>query len=111
MNIENLSQKELLELAKSSSDSKILDFLSEHHDSNIRRVVAKNHSTSAKVIDRLSRDPVLNVSFVASQHSKCTTKRVFRDVSNPCVTCIKDESTMICVSCDSLQKYYSAQAS
>jgi len=106
MSIKNKSLKELYDLAYNTNEPDILKTLSSHSDSTVRRIVAKNRNTSTNTINTLALDPVLNVSYFATSHPKCTVKREYDDVSNPCISCTKDERVMTCTNCDTLNKYY-----
>ena len=95
-----------LDLAKESNDTKILEQLAHNVDATIRRAVARNINTPSGILSQLANDPVLNVSYMASSNPKCSEKREFSDTSNPCISCEKDERTMVCVNCSTLNAYY-----
>ncbi len=100
-----MSTIELLKIAKNSTDKNVLSELSQHPSSRIRRVVAKNIYTSLKTLQKLSFDPVMNVSYVAVNNSNNTiVKRVFSEL-HPCVICNQDEILMNCNNCKILQDY------
>ncbi len=102
MNIKMLSKKELLELAYSSSEEKVLALLASFEDMIVRRAVAKNLYTGRNTINKLASDPVLNVSYIAAKHKNCTLNRVFSgsDINHSCVVCQEDERNMDCGRCD-----------
>ena len=101
----NLSRN-LLDLAKESNDSKILEQLAHNVDATIRRAVARNLNTPSGILSQLANDPVMNVSYMASLNPHCYDKREFSDTSNPCISCVKDERTMVCVDCSTLNTFY-----
>jgi len=101
-----LNKETLLEQAKSSTCTKSLSQLATSTHTLVRRAVARNMHTLTKTLNSLARDPVLNVSFMAVQNPKCTRKREFSDISNPCVVCEKDERHMVCVNCPTLENFY-----
>jgi len=104
--IENItSHKELLEIAKSSNDSKILDQLKNSCHNEIRRAIARNHNTSPQTLETLLMDSVLNVSYMVAQNPNCAKTRDFRDVSHPCVGCLEDERYRDCQNCDVIKEY------
>ncbi|MGB5868409.1 MAG: hypothetical protein WBG69_11115 [Arcobacteraceae bacterium] len=100
------SDDELLEIAKSSQCAEVLDALKHNCDNKIRRAVARNTYTSSKTLNDLLMDAVLNVSYMAVQNPNCTSKRVFGDVSNPCVQCLEDERYRNCDSCTIIQEFH-----
>ena len=63
----------------------------------VRRAIAKNSNTPAEFINRLSMDPVLNVSYVANKNPKSSVSRQFDRVP-PCVSCENKESELSCLS-------------
>lgn len=106
MSIETKSLKELYDIANNTNEISILKKLSCHNDSTLRRIVAKNRNTPINIINTLALDPVLNVSYVASSHPNCTYKREYADLSNPCISCTKDERVIVCTNCDTLNNHY-----
>jgi hypothetical protein len=106
MDFRKKDTQELYDLAFKTSDVNILKHLSEHENSTVRRIVAKNNSTTTAILNTLACDPVLNVSFMAGKHPKCTLRRDYTDISNPCISCEQDERTMICTGCKNLEHYY-----
>ncbi len=66
----------------------------------IRRAVAKNVNIDTALANKLSFDPVLNVSYMALNNPKSTVKREI-PLSNitKCVICEKDERYMDCTLC------------
>lgn len=105
MSIADLQNKNLLELAKSSTESSILSELANATDSIIRRAVARNINTPSKILAFLIEDPVLNVSYMASLNPNCISSRDFSDASHPCVICESDERLRICEKCKNLLSY------
>ena len=97
------SEQELIELAKSTNNIEVLTQLSRSQYSNVRRVVAKNYFTQKEIINKLAFDPVRNVSYVASNNTKCTIARKFDSNSKErkCVICtIPEERYQIeCKNC------------
>jgi len=106
MDIETKSLKELYDIANNTNEPDLLKTLSSHNDSTLRRIVAKNINTCSNTINTLALDPVLNVSYFASTHPKCTFKREYDDISNPCISCTKDDRVMVCTNCDTLNQHY-----
>lgn len=104
---ENLIIKSL-NMAKESTDPIVLEKLSHSFNTSIRRAVARNSNTSTECLNRLATDPVLNVSYMATNNPKCVIKRNFSDISNPCVVCEIDERTRNCTNCVTLELYYSS---
>jgi hypothetical protein len=100
------SDSDLLEIAKSSQDSTILDELKYNCNSKIRRAVARNEYTSSKTLDYLLMDSVQNVSYMVMQNKNCPTRREFGNVTNPCVLCLEDERYRNCDNCKIIQKYH-----
>ena len=94
-----MSVNEKMELAYKSSDTVVLSQLAKDPNALIRRLVAKSKNISKKTINSLAKDPVLNVSFIASNNPKCDIKREFGNVDHPCVTCSKDERFLECLNC------------
>lgn len=63
----------------------------------VRRALAKNIHTPQNLINILSMDPVLNVSFPASTNPKSTIIRNFDEEKlPPCVTCKIAENKLLC---------------
>ncbi len=100
------SDDELLEIAKSSSSAKVLDKLKHNCNNKIRRAVARNTHASSKTLNDLLMDAVLNVSYMAVQNPNCISKRVFGDVSNPCVQCLEDERYRNCDDCTIIKEFH-----
>ena len=99
------SQKEQLNIAKNTSCEKILYSLHDSQYMNVRRVVARNSNITTIIANRLAVDPVLNVSYMAIQNKKCTSKRDFSHLTLPdCVMCEKDEQSLDCVVCENKNK-------
>lgn len=100
MELKSLSQKELLELAYTATEEKILELLATFESMFIRRAVARNIYATTNIINKLASDPVQNVSYMAYQHKNCTLNRTFCDDTHMCVVCSKDERTMDCSGCN-----------
>lgn len=79
--------------------------LSKHPSMNVRRALARNKHTSKEVINLLSEDPTMNVSYIALQHPKSDVKRGSNQNVRPCVSCMKDEHRLDCENCVMLVKY------
>ena len=96
-------------LAKTTSSLETLRELKNSRYSAVRRVVAKNHYTPSSILNELAYDPVENVSFIALQNPKCSVERKnYIPSNNPCVSCEKDELTMVCIDCKTLSNFYLA---
>lgn len=100
INLRNYSEKELLELAYSSRDEKMIKELANVESTFVRRAVARNSSVPEKIINKLAIDPVQNVSYMALKHRNCTLFRDMSDELHICVVCEKDERTMDCSMCN-----------
>lgn len=102
----NKSLNELLDIAKSTSCEDEMDFLQKCGDVNIRRVLAKNTNISEFILEKLLRDPVQNVSYIASLHNKANKfeKKIFTNLS-ACVLCEKEEKNINCISCNKLEEH------
>jgi len=94
-----------LHLAVNSSDIRELKLLIHSRDVNVRRAVAKNNNIDTEMANTLAMDPVLNVSYIASQHKNCTFPRKFRDesINHQCILCTINEHELDCTSCKSHQ--------
>lgn len=92
--------KELLSIIYETNDLKLLDELSFHNSMIIRRAISRNINSTKSIINRLAKDPVQNVSYIASQHPNCTIIRKFSEPNHICVSCIKDERTLDCNNCN-----------
>ena len=67
---------------------------------NVRRAVARNENINSIIANNLLMDPVMNVSYMASLHPKCTEERVFPEEKlTSCVICERDERKLICNTC------------
>ncbi|XOB62225.1 hypothetical protein ACMC56_00095 [Campylobacterota bacterium DY0563] len=92
-----------LERAIESNDLRELWILHKSPSMNVRRAVAKNINIDSKIANNLAMDPVLNVSYIASKHPKCETKRDFcPSIISACVECMKDERGLVCTGCEKL---------
>lgn len=105
MNTHIPSIEELLSLAKTTNCLDVLNKLTLHVNSTIRRAVARNQNSSSLILEKLAHDPVENVSYMAVNNPNCNVSRNFK-ISNPCVICEKDERSMKCTECDTLKDYY-----
>lgn len=94
------SQKELLHIAKTTSSLEELFELHLSPNMNIRRAVARNTNISAQLANKLVRDPVLNVSYMANLNPNTTFKREFKSELSGCVICEKDERNIECTNCE-----------
>jgi hypothetical protein len=104
--IQNItSHKELLEIAKSSTDTTVLAHLKDNCNDEIRRAVARNLYATTQTLESLLMDSVLNVSYMVAQNPNCVKTREFRDISNPCVRCLEDERYRNCQNCDVIKEY------
>lgn len=89
-----------LQLATNCSE---LDTLWQLHTSpymNVRRAVARNNNIDSKIANKLVNDPVLNVSYMAKQNSKCSINKEFSQNLNNCVLCDKSEIDLNCLDCE-----------
>lgn len=105
MNTKTMPKEELLNIAKSTDCLNVLNKLTQSVDATIRRAVARNRNSSPAILEKLAYDSVENVSYMAVKNPNCSISRNF-SISNPCVICEKDERTMNCVKCETLEEYY-----
>lgn len=106
MNMKEKSKEEQLELAKNSRCEKELWHLHSSQYMNVRRAVARNTSITSEIADKLSVDPVLNVSYMALKNTKSTILRDFSHLKlAACILCEKDERYIECEHCDEKRKY------
>lgn len=91
-----------LSIAMNSTNLQELKTLIHSRDLNVRRSLAKNSCIDSYIANSLANDPVLNVSYIASQHKNCTIKREFKEenISHRCVQCEKPENTINCMECE-----------
>ena len=95
------TKEEQLDIAKNTSCEKTLHSLHDSKYMNVRRAVARNPNISDTTVNILLRDPVLNVSYMASKNSKCSENRDFsKTFISECVLCEDDERYLDCVSCE-----------
>ncbi|TLP39234.1 hypothetical protein [Arcobacter arenosus] len=100
MNLEMNQESQLLERAKTSTCPVELEKLHNSSSMNIRRAVARNINITTETANKLVKDPVLNVSFMASKNPKSSEKKDFDENSlNYCVLCEEDERYMNCSQC------------
>ena len=105
MNFKSKSKEEQLEIANSSRCPDVLKNLHDSKYMNVRRAVARNHNICTQVANRLSIDPVLNVSYMALKNPKSTIQRDFCTTNiTDCVMCEKDERKIDCVVCENKNK-------
>lgn len=99
MTYKNMSVKEQIEVALSTSDMQDMMNLIKSPYMLVRRALARNMNTPAQLINRLCMDPVLNVSYLAAQNSKSSVIRNFDGQKlSPCVTCKNVENKLKCTS-------------
>lgn len=64
----------------------------------VRRALAKNSNTPTEYINRLSQDPVLNVSYIANNNPKSSIGRTYdENLIPPCVSCQNSENNLTCM--------------
>lgn len=97
------SEKEILLLSLHTTDIEEQKLLLKSPYSNIRRNLALNPNVPTDIINELCEDPVVNVSFIATQHKNSTIKRTFRkeDSTHKCITCDLDPLYEKCNDCNS----------
>ncbi len=100
----SIDHEKLLE-ALNSSDRDVLTKLMSHKSTTVRRAVAKNINTPKEVLNKLAYDPVLNVSYPATQNPNCTITREFSNISHPCILCTKDTDPQSCANCELLNNF------
>ncbi|RXJ68462.1 hypothetical protein CRV08_06420 [Halarcobacter ebronensis] len=94
------TEMELIQLAITSDDLKLLEVLFKSEKMNVRRALARNKNIDATLANKLLFDPVLNVSYIASFNPNTTQKREFdEDMITPCVKCSIDERKLDCLNC------------
>ncbi len=102
MSINDINSNNNINIAVHTADEKVLETLSKSFNWKVRRAVARNTSTPQEVIDSLVFDPSFNVSYIANK--RCTNPREeFNESNNPCVCCVKCETTyrIECLRCGS----------
>ncbi|MDB2405424.1 hypothetical protein N9W00_00630 [Arcobacteraceae bacterium] len=104
----NNSDIELLEIAKVTTNIEILNKLKNNSSPTIRRAVARSKYASSEILEYLSNDPVLNVTYMVHKNDNCSNLglRELADISNPCVTCLEDERYRDCHNCNMIKEYY-----
>ena len=76
-----------------SCDLSRLEKLSNNFDYKVRRAVARNPNTPVPILEKLQKDPAMNVAYWAN--SKLEKKDIYleNEDKNPCVICEKSEDT------------------
>lgn len=97
---------EMIEKALFTSDLVEIEKLCRSPYMLVRRALAKNNNTPGNLIDRLAKDPVLNVSYIAAQNPKNSVSREF-DISilPPCVTCKIVENSQCSTGCQRIEDH------
>jgi len=99
MNMQDLSLNEKLDLAMTTAETILLQMFLISPNMLIRRALLRNHNITAEMVNTLAFDSVENVSYIASNHRKCTEKRTFTASLSKCVACSVDERYMSCERC------------
>ncbi|WP_404319337.1 hypothetical protein [Malaciobacter canalis] len=100
MYAKQISLNEKLDIAKTSENLDELKVLADCESMLVRRAIARNKNIDEEIANLLAFDPVLNVSYMASNNPNCTQKRDFSNYSlRGCVVCDKDERELNCVEC------------
>jgi len=100
MYAKEISLNEKLDIAKTSDNLDELKTLVDCESMLVRRAIARNKNIDEEIANLLAFDPVLNVSYMASNNPNCTQKRDFSNYSLVgCVVCDKDERELNCVEC------------
>ena len=86
--------------ARQSADNTVLSALILSPLMRVRRALARNPHLDKDKVNLLALDPVLNVSYLATQHPNCTVKREFEQNLSPCITCDIPEHTLHCHECE-----------
>ena len=104
MSLKFRTKADQLEIAKTTTCSIELKDLHTSQYMNVRRAVARNRNITKDIANRLSIDPVLNVSYMALQNPKSTINRNLceKSITN-CVLCEDDERTLDCIGCEDNQ--------
>lgn len=100
MDLRELSNSELLELAYTTAEVEILELLASFENMFVRRAVARNSNTPPNIVNILAMDPVMNVSYMALKHTNCTLNRALKNEIHMCVSCEEDERYMDCSMCN-----------
>ena len=100
-----LNIDEEISLALTSSDTKILHKLKRHVSIQVRRSLTINKYTPKEILDTLAYDPVLNVSYMATQNPSCSVTRDFDHITHPCIKCNEEASSNSCHNCTALQEF------
>jgi hypothetical protein len=96
---------EELQLAISSSDITVLDKLKRSVNTVVRRALTTNIHTPKEILNILAYDPVLNVSYMATQNPNCSIKRDFNNISHPCIKCSEHIGSNSCNNCSALLEF------
>jgi len=100
MYAKQITLNEKLDIAKTSENLDELKTLVDCESMLVRRAIARNKNIDEEIANLLAFDPVLNVSYMASNNPNCTQKRDFSNYSLVgCVVCDKDERELNCVEC------------
>lgn len=93
---------EEINTALNSTDLNVLKKLASSKSISVRRSLAQNSALPTEIVNSLALDPVMNVSYIATLHERCTIKRKFRaiDLAHKCVICTVDERELKCTECD-----------
>lgn len=105
MSILKRNYEELLDLALNTTSFSEMLFLVDHNSMNIRRALSSNNNIHESILNMLIRDPVQNVSYVASQNPKNNEKREFYEQLRPCVLCDEKEHILKCEDCKKISDH------
>ncbi len=100
-----LNIDEEISLALTSSDVEVLHKLKKHVAIQVRRSLTINKHTPKDILDSLAFDPVLNVSYMATQNPSCSIVRDFDHITHPCIKCREEVGSDSCKNCSALQEF------
>jgi hypothetical protein len=99
MSLAQLPVEKKLEMAIATTEKTVLEQLLFSPEMLVRRALLRNINITSTLVNKLARDVTENVSFIASQHSKCTIVRKFKTPVSKCVKCKVDERHLSCEKC------------
>lgn len=80
--LSEISDSELIRLAKKTKDLGLLEALSKHESNSVKIAVAENPITTLEILDKLSKEPVWNVRIATLNHPNTSLrikKRLLHD--------------------------------
>lgn len=93
MVLEDLSKKELIETAKTSTDSTVLNQLASSYYGLVRQEVASNKHTSKETLQSLLNDSVYNISYLAKKNLSAVVQKKNTDKNR--ILVVDDETATL----------------